>query len=473
MHTWRLAIVFTCLLASGCAQYGYRDQGLVASNPCGDEWNTFQRPIADAGVFDAQDWPLPAYPFLRIDRSASYLAQGELSEDQRRAWLLRAYENGYIARGIEADRLDSPPPREALETCLRQSLSQLVNDRSFWDYVREHPRPDAYNDFARAIGLYPVFQPFISWRVATLIEEVEQEFQHYRAEFPWRRYAPERRAEWTLVQQILEPDSHRDALGLPQFTATELDVLFAYYSPIIEQEVGDPDDRLGRPRHQNGSWTVSDEPQLFTRQTHTRWNGEWLPQLVYQWWYPARPKNHALDIYGGELDGLIFRVTLDWNGRVLFYDSIHPCGCYHKWYPAQSAIQFSGTSTWQEPLTVLPVSPPTQPHRAVLRVKTRSHYVVGLAFESLGADAADQTYSLHPEIELRRNALGDRYLFAPDGLVHGTERLERFLLWNMGVPSAGAMRQWGHHAVAFAGRRHFDDPELFERYFNWQPRADR
>jgi hypothetical protein len=27
------------------------------------------------------------------------------------------------------------------------------------------------------------------------------------------------------------------------------------------------------------------------------------------------------------------------------------------------------------------------------------------------------------------------------------------------------MRQWGRHATAFIGRRHFDDPWLVERYF--------
>jgi len=38
-------------------------------------------------------------------------------------------------------------------------------------------------------------------------------------------------------------------------------------------------------------------------------------------------------------------------------------------------------------------------------------------------------------------------------------------LWPLGIPSAGAMRQWGHHATAFVGRRHFDEPFLIERYF--------
>jgi hypothetical protein len=27
------------------------------------------------------------------------------------------------------------------------------------------------------------------------------------------------------------------------------------------------------------------------------------------------------------------------------------------------------------------------------------------------------------------------------------------------------MRQWGRHATAFVGRRHFDDADLLDRYF--------
>jgi len=56
-------------------------------------------------------------------------------------------------------------------------------------------------------------------------------------------------------------------------------------------------------------------------------------------------------------------------------------------------------------------------------------------------------------------------VFGPDGLVAGTERMERWFFWPMGVPSAGAMRQWGRHATAFVGRRHFDDADLLERRF--------
>ena len=59
-----------------------------------------------------------------------------------------------------------------------------------------------------------------------------------------------------------------------------------------------------------------------------------------------------------------------------------------------------------------------------------------------------------------------RSVFRPDGIVSGSERGERWLFWPMGVPEPGAMRQWGRHATAFVGRRHFDDPALLERYFS-------
>ena len=56
-------------------------------------------------------------------------------------------------------------------------------------------------------------------------------------------------------------------------------------------------------------------------------------------------------------------------------------------------------------------------------------------------------------------------LFGSNGIIAGTERGERYLFWPMGIPSPGAMRQWGHHATAFVGRRFFDDPCLLETYY--------
>ena len=70
-------------------------------------------------------------------------------------------------------------------------------------------------------------------------------------------------------------------------------------------------------------------------------------------------------------------------------------------------------------------------------------------------------YSPSPE----RTGGGAGSLYGPDGLVPGTERLERLFFWPMGIANPGAMRQWGRHATAFVGRRHFDDADLVERRF--------
>ena len=77
-------------------------------------------------------------------------------------------------------------------------------------------------------------------------------------------------------------------------------------------------------------------------------------------------------------------------------------------------------------------------------------------------------YAFRPYEELRslpRAGGVHASAFGADGLIAGTERAERFFFWPMGIASPGAMRQWGRHATAFVGRRHFDDAHLIERRF--------
>lgn len=78
-----------------------------------------------------------------------------------------------------------------------------------------------------------------------------------------------------------------------------------------------------------------------------------------------------------------------------------------------------------------------------------------------------ENYRMAPYSALRRLPLenGSRSMFTPDGIVPGTEGLERFLLWPIGLPPAGAMRQRGHHPVTLVGRQYFDEARLLERVF--------
>jgi hypothetical protein len=56
-------------------------------------------------------------------------------------------------------------------------------------------------------------------------------------------------------------------------------------------------------------------------------------------------------------------------------------------------------------------------------------------------------------------------IFSSKGIVKGSARVERFILFSMGIPSVGSMRQRGHHAIELIGKDHFDNPNLFDQNF--------
>jgi hypothetical protein len=208
-----------------------------------------------------------------------------------------------------------------------------------------------------------------------------------------------------------------------------------------------------------------ESPVVYHRIAFTRYGDVTLTQIVYTVWFSQRPHDHALDILAGRLDGVVIRVTLGPQGDPLIYDSIHPCGCYHMFFPAarvQALPAPAGAGEWAFVPATLPAH--SAGTRIAVRIATRTHYVTGVALDAVGAA---HSYALLPEDDLRRLPVagGSRSAYAPDGLVPGTQRSERFIFWPMGIPSAGAMRQWGRHATAFVGRRHFDDADLLEKRF--------
>ena len=190
-------------------------------------------------------------------------------------------------------------------------------------------------------------------------------------------------------------------------------------------------------------------------------------QLVYTIWFPERPARAAVDFLSGHLDGIIWRVTLAPDGEPLLYDSIHPCGCYHQFFPTPRARVRPAPDVLEE-WAFIPQGLPrvAEGERPVVKLASGTHRIEGIELVR-GIDSLVR-YQLRSYEELRsmpRLDGGRRSAFAPDGRVPGSERAERFFLWPSGIASAGAMRQWGRHATAFVGRRHFDDADLIERRF--------
>ncbi len=135
-------------------------------------------------------------------------------------------------------------------------------------------------------------------------------------------------------------------------------------------------------------------------------------------------------------------------------------------------------SRWRLPATALAgideglfaprtLSVPKAEQRVTLRLAAGTHHLQQVVIEASAAVGGTRL-ALRDDAELRSLPLpggGRRSIFAEDGLLPGSERPERFVFWPIGVRSAGQMRQWGRHATAFVGRRHFDDPLLLDRHF--------
>jgi hypothetical protein len=262
-----------------------------------------------------------------------------------------------------------------------------------------------------------------------------------------------------------------DPLGQPTLSARELDRLAAVYAPSFDVEIGGDYDRFGWLRWRRASEVPQvdgAEPSVYVQSATTRYHGQVLQQFVYTIWFQERPRRGSVDLLAGALDGLVWRVTLAPDGAPLIYDSIHPCGCYHQFFPTARARPRPAPDSLQE-WALIPQTLPAvgEGERPVVSIASATHYIERVALVR-GADSLVR-YTLRSYDELRSLPRGADHAsaFGPDGLIGGTERAERFFFWPMGIASAGAMRQWGRHATAFVGRRHFDDADLFERRFEF------
>ncbi len=166
-------------------------------------------------------------------------------------------------------------------------------------------------------------------------------------------------------------------------------------------------------------------------------------------------------------------MTIDSAGEALVYDSMHACGCYHLFFPTDKVAARDLPDTLDESLFApQTLSKAESSERVVLRIESGTHYLQRVLMAAEQDSATAVAYRLQDErtlTTLARRGGGTRSAYGEDGMIPGSERGERWFFWPMGIESAGQMRQWGHHATAFVGRRHFDDPLLFDAYFEAPP----
>ncbi|MBI3375527.1 MAG: hypothetical protein HY017_27740 [Betaproteobacteria bacterium] len=483
------------LWVAGCASLDI-GQGEVVARPAEDRqceawFAALDAQVDAAGVRDAEATRVAGFPQLRVDRFLASFRGTVKGDHALAAWLERMRELDRNARAAELANLPESAivslaagakssALERTDACGRQLVASDLRSPGRMAVLRAHAEvPDDYLAWQRALGLYPLARLPFSAGVQNWHDEALAEFSVARTAPPdtprGLSYAlAQQKGSRAAAEQIMHRAA-RDALGVPRFTEQQREQLLAAHAPVLEVQTTGDYDRLGRPRFDARGLPSVDisRPVLFGRVAWTRYGDQTLVQLAYTGWFPERPAEGSIDLLGGALDGVVWRVTLGPDGAPLVYDTIHPCGCYHMFFPTSRAEPREAPDP-QDEWAFVPASLGVLPAgtRIRIRIATRTHYLIDVAADDSGSASA-MRYILADENGLRVLPLpggGTRSLYGPDGLVAGSERLERFLFWPMGVPSAGTMRQWGRHATAFLGRRHFDDADLIERRFRLELR---
>ncbi|MDQ3268363.1 MAG: hypothetical protein M3P47_06555 [Pseudomonadota bacterium] len=478
-----LILLFVTSFLTGCATVE-----TSPAAPTGDVLTTcrmlFQEAdaaIERAGVRDYGSSPVRDFPYLRTSRLLASFG-GELTAQKHlTAWATHMADLDAESRTLELRNLPTPVKghrndtlNEELKRCREHLLAADLAQPERRAMLRDAAHvPDDYVTWWQVLGLYPLTAPFVSTRISAWHTETHNTFATPLAELPIAgelvRWASSPGALLTApqVSEIL----HRslDPLGIPLPTVTDLDRLFDTFAPVWEVDVMDNNDRIGMARWDNRPLVNVARPTLYRKVSHTRFGDQVLLQLNYIVWFPARPGN---DIYAGQLDGLNWRVTLGLDSEPWLYDVIHNCGCYHEFFPSRHLRLRDDLPTFYFEPPLLPQPAPEQ-QPLVLRIAPRTHFIQRIYHDEsppkLLSAVQPMAWEEYDVLRSLPTADGYRSLFGRQGLIAGTERPERFLLWPMGIRSPGAMRQWGRHATAFVGRRHFDDAFLIESLFTRVP----
>lgn len=488
-----ILLIFSMLFLAGCIAMETRSTTPedVAVTTCRFLYQEVDTAIDNANVRDHGSSQVKGFPYFRTTRLLASFNH-ELNDEslQWSAWIGHMADLDTQARTFELRNL----PSSALDQRRATLLNELNSCRELLirtDFKKPEDRarlrdiaqvPDDYVTWWQVLGLYPLTAPVVATGISAWHSKTRDIFATPLALLPVTgklvRWKPESNAITAAgalfpnksfsAQEISEVLYHsRDPLGIPLPTVAELNQLFDKYAPVWEVDVVDENDRIGMMRW-GGEPTIDiTQPTIYRKVSHTRFGNQVLLQLNYIVWFRARPGS---DIYAGQLDGINWRVTLGSDGEPWLYDTIHNCGCYHEFFLSNKLRlrEDLPSAYFESPL--LPQSALEQQPQ-VLRIAHHTHLIQRVYHDSANRESsavpANQSMVWKDYDVLRSlpSDEGNHNLFGKYGLVAGTERSERFLLWPMGIRSPGAMRQWGRHATAFNGRRHFDDAFLIESLF--------
>jgi len=478
------------LLFLGCASFLSQriPEALERPRPCQEFFERLDEKVKEADVRDASAFSVPGFPYLRTSRFLSALKERLKDEQERKIWVRWMQDLDLRSRKKEINHLPDEmvrsltsrdqPDRESLhgqmESCSSELLSHDQTDPDFYSLLQSFVDiPDEYSLILRTVGLYP----FIALPVAVVTEnsreKIRRRFEADLKDLPidgsLRAFVPGKGQPLgrERIQEIIE-ESRENPLRVPLPDAIRKKELVEAFAPIFIQDMAASYDRPGEVRWKNHRIEVNPEkPTVYYYFSHAFLTGEPILQINYAIWYSERGGERPPSIEKGHLDGLTTRISLDGQGSVFMVDVENNCGCYHLFAPDQERID----RILSRPLMFDAIVPQWLPEistgdRLGIRINSGWHQVQRLISVKEAPDPVPYELVPYEVLETLPHEDGrTESIFNEHGIAKGSERVERFLLFSMGIPSVGSMRQRGHHAIELIGRVHFDDPFLFDKNF--------
>lgn len=379
--------------------------------------------IEKAGVGDASYHRVPGFPYLRSDRLlASYDA--ELNDPATfDTWMLQLRDNDGFSRDIELRNLGMPDQERAnLLTDLRLC--------AVWLSFIEFSEPEKVAALKAGIQLpdpaAPVAAPAAAQQAPAATDQARA-----------LRVTVTEDAAAVLARYDKLP---RDELARTGMTNDGWKALAEHYAPTWLMPRGTPGALVWT---EDGLRVDASRPTVYFQPTFARVGEQGLVQYHYVLWF---------GLANGGIDGLIWRVTLDPQGRPLVHESLDATGQHHRWFPAQPLEA--------KAILDLELSAPVGVGEIAVALAADSHEVLAVEARSAEAYAEEIGYRLALYEELLTLPLpggGSRSAFDAQGRLQTDARLrQQPRLWQLG------QLQLKHADSPLP----FDDPRLLEAYFN-------
>lgn len=478
-------IKFQRLLISACLSYALTACQSSAIHIDGNNFQTtnadlincislaaeFRQSVNSEKVSNASAPALATLPMFHSNRFLDLLAQEPATELQTKEWFSQSATLGTAIRRSENQNLELPWPDSRLaviDSCAITFATDEDNSDSRRQALQQLPLiSDHYDSLPQLLGFNWFLRPIFKSRIEKLHKEERRWFEQTNSFNESTSYKPKAMDDQadSDLEEWFRQAYDASPLKMPQLNDAQLSKLFALHSPRLTIELEDENDQIGQPVWHNDEMTVNpDSPTVYTLPSFTRFGTSNLLQLNYVVWFSERKPTTWLDLFAGKIDSLIWRVTLDEKGKVLLYDSIHSCGCYHKYFVAADDVATRKPALSEEPAIIFELANTDSETGVHIRLTANEHYVVGVNDDQL-TNARPYFLAEYGELSNLSYQGRSKSLFSASGIITDSKRLERYTLWPTGIRSVGAMRQWGSHAIGFVEQQHFDDATLLDRYF--------